>query len=112
MSKRELIKEERIKRINRSKFNLLLVATILIVNVLVISFTFLSNAQANNNLNPEIYYSSIQINKNDTLWDIAIEYNNDNTKSTKEYVSEIMEINKLSNDMIYEGQYIIVTCYR
>lgn len=54
-------------------------------------------------------YKSITIEQNQTLWDIAEEYCNDDYYDNKnEYIDEIMQINQLQTDLIYEGYHLIV----
>lgn len=56
------------------------------------------------------YYTSIEIQKNDTLWDLAGQYKgNDNT--TSEYVNEVMKLNNMTTDRICQGQKLIVFYY-
>ena len=54
------------------------------------------------------YYKSIQVEKGDSLWSIAQEYNTHNTKTTKAYIKEVKEINNLDSSMIHEGEYLTV----
>lgn len=59
-------------------------------------------------------YKSIQIEEGDTLWSIALEYNDEalSNDSTEEYIEDIMSINNLvRDDKITEGNYIIVPVY-
>ena len=54
------------------------------------------------------YYTSIKIESGDTLWEIADEYigNFDITKA--EYIDEICRVNKIAEDEIHAGDYIVV----
>ncbi len=59
-------------------------------------------------------YKSIQIEEGDTLWSIALEYNDSNLSknSTSEYIDDILHINNLvRDDKITAGNYIIVPVY-
>ena len=59
-------------------------------------------------------YKSIQIEEGDTLWSIAIEYNDEalSNDSTNEYIEDIKSINNLvRDDKITAGNYIIVPVY-
>ena len=56
------------------------------------------------------YYTSIDIEKNDTLWSIASEYNTNSTDSAS-YIREIMELNQMNSDCIYQGQHLIIYYY-
>ena len=57
------------------------------------------------------YYTSIQIQKGDTLWSIADSYITDEYKDKKEYIQEICSINHISEDDIHSGQYITIPYY-
>ena len=55
----------------------------------------------------ETYYKSIEIEKGDSLWDIAQEYKADN-ESTASYIKALMSLNNLTSDTIHEGQHLVV----
>lgn len=57
------------------------------------------------------YYTCIQVNSGDTLWDIAQEYKTSEYASTRAYVEEIKEINHLSDDAITTGCYLTIPYY-
>ena len=56
------------------------------------------------------YYTSISIEKGDTLWSIASNYVS-GPKTISNYVNELKEINNLQTDCIYQGQNLIVYYY-
>ena len=55
--------------------------------------------------------TSIQIQKGDTLWDIASRHMSEEYSDLNEYIAEIMVSNGLSSDNIQAGKYIIVPYY-
>lgn len=57
------------------------------------------------------YYTSIQIESGDTLWDIADRYTKHLNISKLEYIDEICQINGISKDEIIAGEYIVVPYY-
>ena len=57
-------------------------------------------------------YTSIELQKGDTLWEIAETYMDDSYESIDEYISEIKEINNLYSDEIKEGCYLMVAYNR
>ena len=57
------------------------------------------------------YYTSIQVESGDTLWDIAGRYMSGGSCSREEYVRELMELNGLSGERIVAGQYLTVIYY-
>lgn len=56
------------------------------------------------------YYTSIDIEKNDTLWGIAQQYACSGA-DIDEYIKNIKSINRLSGDNITQGQSLIVYYY-
>lgn len=54
------------------------------------------------------YYTSIEIQKGDTLWDIATEYMTSEYGNISEYVEELKEVNHLGDDAIHAGQYLTI----
>ena len=57
------------------------------------------------------YFTSIEVNAGDTLWDIAQDYKTAEYSSTQAYVKEVMEINHLSDETITTGCYLMVPYY-
>lgn len=57
------------------------------------------------------YYTSIQIQKGDTLWNIADEYITDDYASMDEYMEEICAINHILPGDIHSGQYLTIPYY-
>lgn len=70
----------------------------------------LSSAHAGNAESPANfkYYTSIEIQPGDTLWDIAKAYITEDYESVPEYVQALKEINSLDTDDIEAGQNLIV----
>ncbi|QNM05801.1 LysM peptidoglycan-binding domain-containing protein [Qiania dongpingensis] len=56
------------------------------------------------------YYTAVQIDRGDTLWDIAKEYCPDSDQ-LKSYVKELKNINHLKSDEIHAGNYLTVVYY-
>lgn len=61
-------------------------------------------------MSPEKYYTSIRLEDGDTLWSIAERYM-DSEESVADYVSELRQINSLSDDHIDAGHYLTVRYY-
>lgn len=57
------------------------------------------------------YYTSIQIENGDTLWDIAKEYIDTTDCSIQEYIAEVKRMNGLTTDKITAGCNLIVFYY-
>jgi len=58
------------------------------------------------------YYTSVQIKKGDSLWDIARAYCPESDYSVSEYVDELKRMNGLSGDRIHSGEYITVVYFK
>ena len=58
------------------------------------------------------YFTSIQVEAGDTLWSIAEEYaDQEHYSSYKEYINEVKRMNKMRDDSIVSGQYLIIPYY-
>ena len=70
----------------------------------------LMNALADETELPESqkYYTSIEIQKGDTLWGIADEYAESCRMSTTDYVAELQSMNGLKEDVIHSGQHLTI----
>ncbi len=53
-------------------------------------------------------YVSYVVRSGDTLWDIADENLNDRYATHADYISEVMRVNGLHSDYIYEGELIVI----
>lgn len=54
------------------------------------------------------YYTSIMIEKGDTLWGIAEEYAPQTNLSVPEYVKQLKQMNHLGEDVIHAGCHLVV----
>ena len=96
----------------------LFVVKLFVIIAAIFIFTFLIKSIKNNVLvasaqsQRELYYTSVSIEDDDTLWSIATEYYSDEYKSVSEYVNEIKELNDLGSDKITSGFNILVPYYR
>lgn len=57
------------------------------------------------------YYTSIEVEKGDTLWSIANEYMSAEYDSVQAYIDEVKELNRLGADDIHSGQYLMIPYY-
>lgn len=58
------------------------------------------------------YYTQIEIESGDSLWDLAGKYmENGPYKSRKEYMEEVAELNQLTSTTINAGQCLIIPYY-
>lgn len=57
------------------------------------------------------YYTSVQVQNGDTLWNIAKDYITDDYDDMNAYLAEICSINHISDDNIHAGQYLTIPYY-
>lgn len=58
------------------------------------------------------YYTSVQLEKDDTLWDMAQRYNRSGMKSDRDYMNELRDMNHIAESRIHAGHYLTVSYYR
>lgn len=57
------------------------------------------------------YYTSIQLQPGDSLWEIAGRYQEGSGYSKMEYVEELKRMNGLQSEQIHSGQYLTVVYF-
>ncbi len=57
-------------------------------------------------------YTSIAIQKGDTLWSIAKEHMSPEHDRIEEYIKEVQRLNHLKDSSIYAGEYLTIPKYR
>ena len=57
-------------------------------------------------------YKSVRIESGDTLWTIANRYREDSSLSSEEYVDQLRQMNRLTEDTIHAGQYLTVVYFQ
>lgn len=65
-------------------------------------------AKASNAYEEVIYYKSIKIAENDTLWTIADKYMGDKFEDKQSYIEEVKRLNHLTGDTICTGSYLMI----
>lgn len=106
------IRERRMaaRRIRRNKVMALKLSILVICLAIIVSLgSVVANASVKHSV-PEKYYTSITISSDDTLWDIATEYNNGD-EDINTYINNIMRINHMSSETLYKDCNIIVYYY-
>lgn len=98
--------------VKKNSYLKVLILSLSIMFVLIFSGIIIVEAGDNNKAQQQQYkyYTSISIEKDDTLWSIASNYV-DNTADIATYVEEIKALNKITSDCIYQGQSLIVYYY-
>lgn len=104
---------------NQFSGNALFIATICLIMILSIFMSFsVSRVSAQENTRTATeqiddtsnhkYYKSIEIQRGDTLWDIAKDTITSEYNSVAEYIKVLKEINGLDSDEIQAGRMLIV----
>lgn len=57
------------------------------------------------------YFTSIQIQQGETLWDIANRFSNDSGLTVQSYMDELIRMNGLRNETIHAGEYLTVVYF-
>ncbi|MCM1106628.1 MAG: hypothetical protein NC355_06760 [Blautia sp.] len=57
------------------------------------------------------YYTSIRLERGDTLWDIADTYTVDGVMDKESFIREVSDLNGLSDGQIHRDAYIVVPYY-
>ena len=119
----EMMERKQIRRVNRAKAQkqqqerkkllLMILMTILIVFGIGFGFgTLFTRAQEPEQDSAHKYFTSIEIEKGDTLWNIAGEYMDDtHYMSREDYLNEVMTINRMTNSKLVSGHKLIVPYY-
>jgi LysM repeat protein len=84
----------------------------LVAAALVLSLSFgirTVNASNNEEKTMHKYFTSITVQSDDTLWDIADRYSYD--EKTSSYVRNVMSINNMTDSTIYSGQDLVIYYY-
>jgi hypothetical protein len=82
--------------------------------IVIFSFLIAGNllrahqAEASNAYEEVVYYKSIRIVEDDTLWSIADTYMGDQFQDKESYIEEVKRINHLNDDVIHSGCYLMI----
>lgn len=89
--------------------------TICTIMITIVLFGFLINHKTSVSAAPEHtlnkYYTSIEIQPGDTLWDIADTYQTEGYSSRNAFLKEIQELNHIDASNITSGCYLIIPYY-
>lgn len=108
-------RREQVQKAQRTKRRRILVffVTLVVMFGIGVGFgTLLAKAEEPERETEYKYYTGIEIQKGDTLWEIAKEYiNTDHYKDLMEYMNEVMKINHMTTDRLTAGKKIIIPYY-
>ena len=99
------------RKSRRSSIKFLLCAILVVFTLILISVT-VKNTSASSDIKPRSkFYTSINIEQGQTLWDIAAEYSTYEYSDYNEYIDEIIAINGLKSEYIKSGDNICIPYY-
>ena len=102
--------DRRYRRVKSQKRLIALLIFITISAAILLGSTIHAFAYSNSKpLNK--YYTSVRVERGDTVWSLADEYNEGSEISKREYVDEICQLNSLNDGKITAGEYIVVSYY-
>jgi LysM repeat protein len=101
-----------VNQIDNQKLYIWVMTLCLVIAVAVTYGSFISAAMSKSEKKTLYkYYTSIEIQSGDTLWELANDYITAEYISIHDYINEVKRINALENDKIHEGQYLTVPYY-
>lgn len=56
-------------------------------------------------------FTSIQVQRGDSLWSIAREYMGDEYGTVEDYIQEVCDTNHIYDEQIQEGMYLVIPYY-
>lgn len=108
-------RREQVQREQRTRRRRILVffVTLIIMFGMGVGFgTLLAKAEESEKEPAYKYYTSIEIQKGDTLWELAAAYMDaDHYEDRMDYINEVMKINHMTTDRLTAGKKIIVPYY-
>lgn len=115
-SERVLLRKQRRNRIKRTKQ---IIERVLLTICLIALFAIGSSAILTKATTTEEaqnvyykYYTQIEIENGDSLWEIAGRYMEHGPYETRnDYMNEVVKLNQLSNTTIIKGQHLVVPYY-
>lgn len=96
------------RRQQQRKVNMTIALTVIVAVLLILAFSKLMTTTVTGSLDINKEYYSILIDSDDTLWEIATEYVNSDYQDVTDFVQTIIDINDLTSETIYSGEYLIV----
>ena len=108
------IRNNKIRRQRQLKRNIMMLifTSVLVLTLSIGGFAIGSKAQDKEELILYKYYTNIEVQYGETLWDIANTYFcEEKYRNYNHYVSEVMQINGLYSEEVSAGTYLIVHYY-
>jgi cell division protein YceG involved in septum cleavage len=109
----ERIRRNRCRRQRERKRHILLslLSATVILGLTLLGNSFRISAQDSSAEVSYKYFTSVRIEQGDTLWTLADTYADENFKSRKDFINEVIRTNHLMDDSLKAGDYLIVPYY-
>ena len=96
----------------RKKTSMVIAGFVLILLLVLLGNSIRVFASSGQKADYHKYYTSVQLEKGDSLWTLADEYNGEHVVSRNEYIDEVCRINQISEDTIlHSGKSVVVPYY-
>lgn len=87
----------------------LFVLCLVMAGTAALTGTMLKTRAADKNQSIEYkYYTSICLERGDSLWKLAEEYMGEHYDNQQDYIEEVRELNNLTSEEVQEGQYLTI----
>ena len=97
------------RKSGKKQKSVFLIALSMVLFIIMCSACFGTiRAQAADETSAYKYYTSIEVQKGDTLWTIAQQYAGDDADYAS-YIEEVKDMNQLTSDTIHVGEYLTVS---
>lgn len=108
------MRREKAKRENHKGIGFIIIAAIFVLFVWYFSgFRSIGEVEAKDYTSfSQKYYTSVEIEEGDTLWEIAEEYMTEEYKDRDTYIEEVCKMNHITGHVIRTGTTILVPYYR
>lgn len=101
------------RRVFKKRVFTFVTATLFIIAAILIfsSISGFASTKASDNTSAYKYYTSIAVEKGDTLWSIASKYMTGEYSDVDDYINEVKYLNHLDSNGIYAGEYLTIPYY-
>lgn len=107
------MRKSKTSRINhRGIFAVTVIAILIFLLGFFLGKNNMNEVEARDYRQSQKYYTSIEIEKGDTLWSIAEEYMTEEYESRNDYIDEVRQMNHITGSEIQYGRTILVPYYK
>jgi cell division protein YceG involved in septum cleavage len=94
--------------------HMLALAVLVIIAVMILLGSRISTFASSHTVRTPLYkyYTSIQVEKGDSLWSIADDYIIDGVQSRDDFIDEVCQLNHISRqDILQSGEHLVIMYY-